>query len=56
VCVSVIPPAAFLCSDAAEMIIGQTIYVDGGFSLLTDYFPSLEEQEITVSNAERITE
>lgn len=34
--------ATFLCSDAAEMIIGQTIYIDGGFSLLTDYFPELE--------------
>lgn len=34
--------AAFLCSEAAEMIVGQTIYVDGGFSLLTEYFPQLE--------------
>ena len=34
--------ATFLCSDFAEMIVGQTIYVDGGFSLLTDYFPQLE--------------
>jgi enoyl-[acyl-carrier protein] reductase III len=32
----------FLCSDLAEMIVGQTIYVDGGFSLLTEYFPQLE--------------
>lgn len=29
---------AFLCTDAAQMIVGQTILVDGGFSLLTDYF------------------
>jgi enoyl-[acyl-carrier protein] reductase III len=34
--------ATFLCSDAAEMIVGQTIYVDGGFSILTDYFPEIE--------------
>lgn len=26
--------AAFLCSDAAAMIVGQTIVIDGGFSLL----------------------
>jgi enoyl-[acyl-carrier protein] reductase III len=31
--------AAFLCSNAAEMIVGQTIVVDGGFSLLSDFFP-----------------
>jgi hypothetical protein len=24
------------------MIVGQTILVDGGFRLLTDYFPALE--------------
>ncbi len=34
--------ATFLCTEAAEMIVGQTLYVDGGFSLLTDYFPELE--------------
>ena len=34
--------ASFLCTDAAEMLVGQTLYVDGGFSLLTDYFPELE--------------
>lgn len=34
--------AAFLCSSAAEMMVGQTLYVDGGFNILTDYFPALE--------------
>jgi enoyl-[acyl-carrier protein] reductase III len=34
--------ATFLCTEAAEMIVGQTLYVDGGFSLLTDYFPEPE--------------
>ena len=31
---------AFLCSEAAAMIVGQTIMVDGGYGLLTDYFLS----------------
>jgi enoyl-[acyl-carrier protein] reductase III len=31
--------ATFLCSSAAEMIVGQTIVVDGGFSLISDFFP-----------------
>jgi len=37
---------AFLCTDAARMIVGQTVLVDGGYSLLTDYFPLkfLQEQ------------
>jgi enoyl-[acyl-carrier-protein] reductase (NADH) len=26
--------AAWLCSEAARMIVGQTIEVDGGYSLL----------------------
>lgn len=30
---------AFLCTDAARMIVGQTVLVDGGYGLLTDYFP-----------------
>lgn len=40
--------ATLLCTDAAEMIVGQTLYVDGGFSLLTDYFPQLERALETV--------
>ncbi len=36
---------AFLCSEAAEMIVGQTILVDGGFSLLSNYFPEIERSE-----------
>lgn len=31
--------AAFLCSDSASLIVGQTITVDGGFGLLSDFFP-----------------
>ena len=38
--------AAFLCSESAEMIIGQTIMVDGGFSLLSDYFLELESPDV----------
>jgi enoyl-[acyl-carrier protein] reductase III len=41
----------FLCSEAAAMIVGQTIYVDGGFSLLTDYFPELEQTMDTAMGA-----
>lgn len=40
--------AAFLCTDAAEMLVGQTLYVDGGFSLLTDYFPQLERSLVDI--------
>jgi enoyl-[acyl-carrier-protein] reductase (NADH) len=36
--------AAFLCTDAARMIVGQTIVVDGGYSLLSDFFPRREEE------------
>jgi enoyl-[acyl-carrier protein] reductase III len=40
--------AAFLCTDAAEMLVGQTLCVDGGFSLLTDYFPQLERSLVAI--------
>lgn len=46
--------ATFLCTDAAEMIVGQTLYVDGGFSILTDYFPELEHSlQLDMSLEER---
>jgi len=46
--------ATFLCSNAAEMIVGQTLYVDGGFSILTDYFPAVEHSlKFDVSFEER---
>ena len=46
--------ATFLCSNAAEMIVGQTLYVDGGFSILTDYFPALEHSlQLDMSLEER---
>lgn len=34
--------ARFLCSQEAEMIVGQTLVVDGGYSLLSDLLPRAE--------------
>ena len=31
--------AAFLCSDEAEFIVGQTIYIDGGSSVVSQALP-----------------
>lgn len=46
--------ATFLCTEAAEMVVGQTLYVDGGFSLLTDYFPEHEHSlEVDLWQRER---
>ncbi|HEX9839092.1 MAG TPA: SDR family oxidoreductase [Anaerolineales bacterium] len=46
--------ATFLCTEAAEMVVGQTLYVDGGFSLLTDYFPELAHSlEVDLLQGER---
>jgi enoyl-[acyl-carrier protein] reductase III len=43
----VAPVVAFLCSDAAEWIVGQTIVADGGFLLTIDRFADREVERIS---------